>query len=105
MKIQALAEAVSNAAVANQTAVDLGNKTPFLPGRKYVAEIVISPDATATGTIKIQGSDDNVTFVDLLTSTALAGKRGMVTGYRYMRAGMTVGGTAGTYSAFLKAAP
>lgn len=103
MKIQMLAEAVSNAAVAAQTSVDLGNKTPFLPGRKVEAFIDVSSDASAAATIKIQGSDDNSTWVDLLTSTALAGKRAMVTAYRYMRANETVAGTAGTYNAGLRA--
>lgn len=104
MKTQSLADSVSNAAVAAQTAVDLGQKTPFLPGRKYVAKVRISADATAAGTIKVQGSNDNfTTTVDLLTSTTLAGKQGMVTGYRYMRANMTVAGTAGTYSVDLEA--
>lgn len=103
MKIVMLAQAVSNAAVAAQTAVDNGNKTPFLPGRQVEAFIEISPDATAAATIKIQGSDDNSAWTDLLTSTALAGKKGMVTAYRYMRANETVAGTAGTYNAGIRA--
>lgn len=103
MKIQALAEAVSNAAVAAQTAADLGNKTPFLPGRKYKAVVSLSPDATAAGTIKIQGSDDNASWTDLMTCSALAGKQALVTGYRYMRSNMTAAGTAGTYNAYLVA--
>lgn len=103
MKISMLAQAVSNASVAAQTGVDFGNKTPFLTGRQVEAFIDVSSDATAAATIKIQGSDDNSTWVDLLTSTALAGKRGMVQMYRYMRANQTVAGTAGTYNAGLRA--
>lgn len=101
-KATMLAEAVSNAAVAAQTAVTLGT-TPFLPGRKVEAFIEISPDATAAGTIKIQGSDDNSSWNDLLTASALAGKRGMVQAYKYMRANMTAAGTAGTFNAGIRA--
>jgi hypothetical protein len=103
MKVQMLAEAVSNAAVAAQSSVDLDNKTPFLPGRKVEAFIERSPDATASGTIVIQGSDDDSTWTTVLTSSALAGKRAMVDAYRYMRANMTVAGTAGTYNAGIRA--
>lgn len=93
MKTQSLGEAVSLGSVANQTAVDLGNKTPFFPGRKVRARISYASDATAAGTSKIQGSDDNVTFTDLLTSTSLSPKEAMVTCYRYMRFAVTVAGT------------
>lgn len=96
MKVQTLATAVSNTAVANQTAVDLGNKTPFLPGRKVLAIISPSSDVTAAATAKVQGSDDNVTFVDLLTNTTMLPKSGMVSAYRYMRGAVTVAGTGGT---------
>jgi hypothetical protein len=102
-KITALAENISNASAVAQTAIDLGNKTPYLPNRKVLAKIVVSPDATAAATIKIQGSDDNSNWNDLLTATALGGKQGMVQAYRYMRANQTVAGTAGTYSAYIEA--
>lgn len=103
MKVEVLAHNVSAAAVAAQTAVDLENKTPFLPGRKVVARIAFSADVSGAPVVKVQGSDDNSSFTDLLTSAGLVEKVGMVTAYRYMRANVTTAGGAGTTTVTLEA--
>lgn len=102
-KITNLASAVALTGTVAQTGVDNGNKTPFLPNRKIRARVEISADATGAPTIKVQGSDDNSTWVDLATFAGLASNEQMVTAYRYMRANQTVAGGAGTYNAFIEA--
>lgn len=109
MKLRALGEAVDATSVANQTAVDFTDfTTPFMPGRKVVAVIsplsILSGNAATAATSKVQGSDDGVTYVDLLTCAAGAGKMAEVTLYNYMRFGVTVAaGSASTLNAYLLA--
>lgn len=77
------------------------NTTPTMEKHNVIGEIV--PDAAFAGTAKIQGSDDNVTFVDLLTITDTAGKKAGFLTKRYMRVNVTAR-TAGTCSAYLTGA-
>lgn len=106
MTVQALATNVDATAVAAAASVDLENKTPFLPGRKVKARIGFSADVAGAPVVKIQGSDDDSAWTDLLTSTGLIEKEGMVTAYRYMRSNVTTGATTtGTYSATVEAGP
>lgn len=98
MKTLILAEGVSASAAAAQAAVE-PLATPFLAGRDVVAEI-LPQDVTGTPTFKIQGSDDNSVWVDLLTSTSLAPKKGNIKLRPYMRFNVTAAGTAGNVSAY-----
>lgn len=97
MKTLILAEGVTSAAAAQAAVEPLA--TPFLAGRDVVAEI-LPQGVTGTPTFKIQGSDDNTTWVDLLTSTSLGAKKGNVILRRYMRFNTTVAGTGGAVSAY-----
>jgi hypothetical protein len=102
-KLKVLGEAVSLTAVAAQTAVALTG-TPFAPGFNGV--IVYSmTGATGTPTVKVQGSADGTTWVDLLTVSAITAflKLSEVTLYAQMRLNVTVVGTAGTVSAYILA--
>lgn len=98
MEVSVLGAEVDLTAVAAQTAVDYtGFTTPFMPGRKVTVIVgVVSAVATAAGVLKIQGSDDNSTWVDLTTCTGSAGKVAAVKLYNYMRANVTTAwGAAG----------
>lgn len=97
MKTLILGQGVSAAAVAAQTAVQ-PLATPFLAGRDVVSTIDAS-GATGTPTIKVQGSDDNSTWVDLHTSTTLGHHVANIKLRPYMRLNVTVAGTAGVVSA------
>lgn len=99
MKCLVLAEGVSGSAVAAQTAVTL-TATPFVSGRDVVG--VIAPaDLTGTPNHRIQGSDDNIAWVDLMTNTTLALKMQTIILRPYMRFNVVTGGTAGLASAYL----
>lgn len=98
MKTLVLAEGVSSAAVANQAAVQ-PLATPFLAGRDVVGVIDLT-GTTGTPTAKIQGSDDNSVWVDLMTSTVLGHKEGNFKLKQYMRFAVTVAGTGGVASAY-----
>lgn len=100
MKTLVLGENVSATAVANQSAVQ-PLATPFLAGRDVIAKLV-NNGVTGTPTVKIQGSDDNSTWVDLLTNTTLISKEGNIKMRPYMRLAVTVVGSAGTVSAYLE---
>ncbi|MDH5572498.1 MAG: hypothetical protein OEY89_12085 [Gammaproteobacteria bacterium] len=97
MKAQALGE--SKAAVAVGAAVNMST-TPFMDRHSVVGCIDVSPNFN--GTYKIQGSDDNVTFTDLLTVTGASqpNKKVSIQLKRYMRDNMTVF-TAGSASSYL----
>lgn len=97
MKTLILAQGVSATAVANQTAVQL-LATPFLAGRDVVSTIDPS-GVTGTPTFKVQGSDDNTTWVDLHTSTSLGQSNANIKLRPYMRFGVTVVGGAGVVTA------
>lgn len=98
MKTLSLGDSVSATAVAAQTAV-VPLATPFLAGRDVVGHINMN-GVTGTPTIKIQGSDDNSTWVDLMTNTTLTDKQGNFKLKPYMRLNVTVVGGAGTVSAY-----
>lgn len=99
MKVIVLADNVSATAVANQTAVQL-LATPFLAGRDVVA--TIDPNAvTGTPNFRIQGSDDNTTWVDLATSTSLGEKVFNIKCRPYMRFGVFTVGGAGIVTAHI----
>lgn len=101
MKLLSLAAGVSASAVAAQAGVAC-NKTPFLAGRDVVVNVSFGPGTTGAPVVKIQGSVDNVTYVDLAVSAGLANLRQSVPCYPYMRANMTTAGTAGLYSAAIE---
>ena len=101
MKTLILAENVSATAVANQSAVQ-PLATPFLAGRDVVAVIDASA-ATGTPNLRIQGSDDNSTWVDLATSsgaTALGHREFNIKLRPYMRFGVFTAAGAGVVSAY-----
>lgn len=101
-KLLQLGAGVSLTAAAAQTAV-LSDDTPFSPGFNAVATISLT-GATGTPTVKIQGSDDNSTFTDLMTVSAITSNvvKAEVTIKKYMRLNVTAVGTAGTVSAWLE---
>jgi len=98
MKTLVLAEGVAGGAVAAASAVQLV-ATPFLAGRDVVGVIDFT-GTTGTPVGKIQGSDDNVTWVDLMSSSILGLKMGNFKLRQYMRFNITTGGTGGFASAY-----
>ena len=95
------------ATAGDQTSVDVGGTTPFVPGRDAVCHF----DAEgATGTAPlytIDGSDDDSVWTDAIASTVEVGHSSVsVKCYRYMRVGITTaaGTAAGTLSVWLEAA-
>ncbi len=94
------------ATAGDKTAVNLGMKTPFLPGR--LARVVIDARGQ-TGTAPawaIDGSVDNSTWVaDLVTSVVAEGSEEKdIILYQYMRASVTTaaGSTDGTLGVHLE---
>lgn len=96
------------ATAGDKTAVDVGGKTPFLPGRKARA-IFNAVGQTGTAPVyQIDGSDDNSTFTaDVCDSNVVLGAG--VTAveckcYRYMRVTVTTaaGTAAGTLGVHLE---
>lgn len=84
------------ASAGDKTAVNVGGKTPFLPGRK--ARVVFDA-RNQTGTAPawaVDGSDDNSSWTaDIATSTVADGEEAKeVVCYKYMRASVTT--AAGT---------
>lgn len=101
-------ELLANAAATagDKAAVNVGGKTPFLPGRK--ARVVFSA-VGQTGTAPawaVDGSDDNSTWTaDIATSVVADGvDEDEVVCYKYMRASVTTaaGTVAGTLSVHLE---
>lgn len=102
--VELLAQAAASA--GDKTAVNVGGKTPFLPGRK--ARVIFHAVGN-TGTAPayaVDGSDDNSTWTaDIATSAVQDGTDAMeVTCYKYMRASVTTesGTAAGTLSVRLE---
>lgn len=98
--------AAAAASAGDKTAVNVGGKTPFLPGRK--ARVIFEAFGQ-TGTAPawaVDGSDDNSTWTaDIATSVVADGIDAMeVTCYKYMRASVTTaaGTAAGTLSVRLE---
>lgn len=102
-KLTQLGAGVALTAAAAQAAV-FCDDTPFSPGFNAVATISLT-GATGAPTVKIQGSDDNVTFTDLVTVSAITANvvKAEVTIQKWMRLNVTAVGTAGTVSAWLEA--
>jgi len=98
MKTLVLADNVSATAVASQSAVLLV-ATPFLAGRDVVGFINMN-GVTGAPNIKIQGSDDNVTWVDLMGNTTLVDRQANFKLRQYMRVTVAGAGGAGLYSAY-----
>lgn len=101
MKTLILADNVNAAAVANQAAVQ-PLATPFLAGRDVVA-VIDASGASGTPNLRIQGSDDNITYVDLAVSsgaTALGHREFNIKLRPYMRFGVFTAAGAGTVSAY-----
>jgi len=96
------------ASAGDKTAVNVGNKTPFLPGRDAVAHFYAEGQAGTAPAWAIDGSDDNSTWTaDIATSVVANGHDSVsVKVYKYMRASVTTaaGSTAGTLSVWLEAA-
>lgn len=93
------------ATAGDKTAVEVGNTTPFLPGRDVVAHIDLDGATGTDAVIAIDGSDDNVTFTaDVATYTGLGHSSVSVKCYKYMRASVTTaaGTTAGLLSVWLE---
>jgi len=94
------------ATAGDKTAVDLGSKTPFLPGRTVNAVFHAHGQTGTAPAWAIDGSSDNSTWVaDIATSVVAAGVEAKpVVCYRYMRASVTTaaGTLAGTLSITLE---
>ena len=93
------------ATTGDQTSVDVGGTTPYVPGRDAIAHFQSSGSGTAP-LYTIDGSDDNSTWTDAIASTVEVGHSSVsVKCYRYMRVGITTAaGTAGVLSVWLEAA-
>ncbi len=104
MKTLLLGAAVSLAAAAAQAAVQ-PTTTPFLPGES--GTIILDCDGgTGAFTVKVQGSDDGVTYTDLLVvSTQGPVSVQDVSMQAYMRLNVTAAGTAGIVSAYIVGGP
>lgn len=98
MKTLVLAEGVAGGTVAAQSAVQLV-ATPFLAGRDVIGTINFT-GTTGTPVGVIQGSDDNSTWVTLMTSSVLGLRMGNFKLKPYMRFNITTGGTGGVASAY-----
>lgn len=93
------------ASAGDQTAVLVGNETPFLPGRDVVAHFDAEGASGGSPVYAIDGSDDNSTWVaDIATTTEVGHSSVSVKCYKYMRASITTAATtAGTLSVWLEA--
>lgn len=103
MALKTLLNAVSAASAAAGTAQTMGD-TPFLDGQNCRARIALSADAAGSVVVKIQGSDDNSTWTDLLTHTGVGipSTEAEITCKKYMRGNVTGAGSTGKASAFLE---
>jgi uncharacterized 2Fe-2S/4Fe-4S cluster protein (DUF4445 family) len=106
------AAGTSGAAVAAQTAVEIG-PTPFSPGFNVVA-IINGKGLTGAPVIKIQSTDsedaDDVAaeWTDLMTTAGIttdqyAEEITLPAGARHVRTNVTTAGGAGTFDAYLLA--
>jgi len=88
------------------TAVDLGKKTPYLPGRMVTAHFIATGNTGTAPAYAIDGSDDNVAWTaDIAVSVVQEGHDVVdCPAYRYMRGTVTTAsGTAdGVLSIFLE---
>jgi len=102
--VEILAQAAASA--GDKTAVAVGGKTPFLPGRKARAVFTASGNTGTAPAYAIDGSDDNSTWTaDIATSAVQDGVDEVeVVCYKYMRASVTTesGTAAGTLSVYLE---
>lgn len=100
MDILQLGKDVDATAVAAQAAVE-PTQTPFIAGREAIA--VVSVDGvTGAPSIKVQGSDDGVTWSDLVTVAAQGpAVLAKVTVQAQMRLNVATAATAGKVSAYL----
>lgn len=91
------------ATAGDQTSVNVGNTTPFLPGRDVVAHFHSSGSGTDPA-YAIDGSDDDTTWVaDIATTVEVGHSSVSCKVYKYMRATVTTAaGTAGVISVWLE---
>ena len=103
MATKTLLNAVSAAAAAAGTALLL-DVSPFLDGENCRGRIVLSADAAGSVVVKIQGSDDNSTWTDLLTHTGVGtpSTEADIICKKYMRGNVTGAGSAGKASVYLE---
>jgi hypothetical protein len=94
------------ATAGDKTSVDVGGKTPFLPGRKVRVIFDAEGQSGTAPAWAVDGSDDDTTWTaDIATSVVAAGSEAVeAVAYRYMRASVTTaaGTTAGTLSVRLE---
>lgn len=102
-KLLTLGAAVSAAAAAAQ-ASQATDETPFAQGFNAIAEIVLT-GVTGAPTIKIQTSDDDAAWTDVLTVSALTRNvvKAEVALKKHVRLNVTAAGTAGTVDAYIHA--
>lgn len=95
------AGAVLTSAVAQPAKLML--ETPFSQGFNTIASINLT-GATGTPTVLIEGSDDGTTYSTLMTVAAITESlvKAEVVLKKYMRARVSVVGTAGTVSAWIE---
>lgn len=97
------------ATAGDSTSVNVGNKTPFLPGRTVRAIFDARGQAGTDPVYQIDGSDDDTTWVSDVCASNVTKGDGItavdVTCYRYMRVTVTTaaGTTAGTLGVHLEA--
>ncbi len=87
------------------TAVDLGKKTPYLPGRTVSAHFVGINNTGTAPVYAVDGSDDNSSWTELVTSAVQDGHDVLdVICQRYMRGSVTTasGTLAGVVSIYLE---
>ncbi len=97
------------ASAGDKTAVNVGNKTPFLPGRKVRAIFDARLQTGSAPVYQIDGSNDNVTYVSDVADANVVVGSGItsvdVTCYEWMRVTVTTasGSVEGTLGVHLEA--
>ncbi|HET9680316.1 MAG TPA: hypothetical protein VFP95_07140 [Gammaproteobacteria bacterium] len=100
MKVVILGEDVDLTAAVAQAAIEM-DATPLIAGREAVLVAQTAAEAGST-VMKVQTSDDNVNWTDVLTLNADTPVRiAQLKLAKYLRLNVTTAGTAGTGSAYL----
>ena len=96
------------ATAGDKTSVNVGNATPFLPGRTVRAIFDARGQTGTAPEYQLDGSDDDTTWVEDICASAVVVGEGItavdVPCYRYMRVTVTTaaGTTAGTLGVHLE---
>jgi len=99
MQTKVIGEAINLTVAAAGTAVTL-NGTPFMQNRE--ATVVISTSGLAGATLRIQTSEDNSTWTDLVTVNSQGPvKMAQFRVTPYIRYNVTTAGTGGTANVYL----